>query len=145
MQPSLPLSGLAILVIEDSAAIAMDLSDGLRRAGARKIELKASAYQARKRLASLPAPDIVLLDNALIGAETGTDLALWMREQPQLQNTLRISYSGSDPAAIRARLPDDQVFHALIVKPLPLAALVQQLALLLQQRQDRDNAVATQD
>ncbi|NTV64823.1 MAG: response regulator [Oscillochloris sp.] len=133
MQPSLlPLRGLSILIVEDSAEIAFDLSDGLRQAGAASVELKASVRQARKRLETPPPPSIVLLDNNLVGVETGLDLALWIRTQPRLTQALRISYSGSDPAQIQANCPDSHVFHALIIKPIPLPTLITQIADLAQ-------------
>lgn len=129
---SFPLHGLSILIVEDSAEIALGLSEGLRQAGAQRVELKASARQARRRLESDPLPTIILLDNSLVGGETGLDLALWMRTQPRLANLLRVSYSGSDPGQLRAQWPDSQVFHAVIVKPVPLPNLIAQLTDLVQ-------------
>lgn len=123
------LAGLHILVVEDMCETALSLSSGLRRAGgAASVEVKASVWQARQRLMVQPVPDMVLLDNVLIGEESGLDLALWMREQPHLQHTIRISYSGSDLTMLQARCPDDTVFHGWIIKPVPLTHLIDQLA-----------------
>lgn len=121
------LAGLRIVIVEDTAEMALMLSEGLRRAGAISVEIKASARQARKRLVQTPVPDMVLLDNNLTGEETGLDIALWMREQPALAKTLRISYSGSDMNTLRARCPDDSVFHAMLFKPIPLPTLIETL------------------
>ncbi len=122
------LKGLRILIIEDSAGIAMDVSSGFRMAGARTVEVKASMRQAKKRLAEEPLPDIALIDYNIVGEETGLDLALWMRSQSTLSHILRILYSGSDMANVRAKLPDSDVFHQMIAKPAPLAVLIQQIA-----------------
>jgi CheY-like chemotaxis protein len=122
------LEGLRILIVEDTADTAMSLSVGLRRAGAASVELKASVFQARRRLQQPPSPDLVLIDNDLFGKETGMDLAHWMREQPNLTNTLRISFSGSDPELLKNRWSDEQLFHAIISKPTRLESLVEQLA-----------------
>lgn len=122
-----PLQGLHILVVEDVAELALDMSNGLRRMGAAKVELKASARQARKRLLQEPIPDVVLLDHRLVGDETGLDIALWMREQVILHRTARIAYSGTDLATLQASWPDEHVFHGVVSKPAPLEVLVQQI------------------
>lgn len=121
-----PLDGIRILVVEDLADLALAVSDGLRRMGA-TVELKASARQARNRLLQDPVPQVVLLDHRLVGHETGLDLALWMRAQPGLQQTARISYSGTDPATLRQGWPDAQVFHQVISKPTSLSVLVEHI------------------
>ncbi|NJP07364.1 MAG: response regulator [Chloroflexaceae bacterium] len=126
-----PLQGVSLLLVEDAADIALSLSEVFRYAGAAKVEIKASARQARKRLVVDPAPDMVLLDQHIAGGETGVQLALWMREQPGLHQTLRISYSGSDPDELRNQCPDNQVFHAIITKPIPIPHLVEALTNLL--------------
>lgn len=120
-----PLTGVRILVIEDIAELALDVSDGLRRMGAVAVELKASARQTRNRLQQQPVPDVVLIDHRLVGNETGLDIALWMREQPELRQTMRISYSGTDLATLRANWPDEQVFHRVVSKPAALHILVE--------------------
>ncbi len=126
MTTQTPLDGIRILVVEDVAEMAFNVSDGLRRMGA-IVEIKASARQARKRLLQDPVPHVVLLDHCLVGNETGQDLALWMRAQPGLQQTLRISYSGIDLATLRQDWPDAQVFHQVVSKPTSLTMLVQQI------------------
>ncbi|NJK81272.1 MAG: response regulator [Chloroflexaceae bacterium] len=125
------LEGVRILVVEDTADVALGLSEGLRRAGALTVEIKASARQARRRLEQEPLPDLVLLDQHITGEETGLDIALWMREQPALQQIVRVSYSGTNPEDLRTRCPDDTVFHALITKPIPIPQLIEKLAALL--------------
>lgn len=127
MTTPLPLNGLRILVIEDMADMALNVSEGLRRMGAATVELKASGRQAKKRLLQEPVPDVVLLDHRLVGDTTGLEIALWMREQAMLQQTARISYSGTDPATLQAEWPDEQVFHGVVQKPAALDALVQQI------------------
>ncbi len=121
-----PLDGVRILVVEDLADLALAVSDGLRRMGA-VVELKASARQARKRLLQDPVPQAVLLDHRLVGNETGLDLALWMRAQPGLQQTARISYSGTDPVTLRRDWPNAQVFHRVVSKPTSLSVLVEHI------------------
>lgn len=137
-----PLEGLHIFIVEDTAELAFDLSEGLRLAGASSIEIKASMRQAKKRLQQPPAPDVALLDFNLVGSETGLELALWMREQPLLYHTLRISYSGSDSAALRAQLPDDRVYHAIVTKPVPLATLIEHIARVIEANRVQDIAQA---
>lgn len=127
------LRGLIILVVEDNPATALILTQGLRRSGTHLVEIKASAGQARKRLEEEPVPHLVILDDNLSGTITGTDLALWMRDQPALQDTLRVSYSFADHEYIQARLPDDAVYHDIITKPILLQDLVNRLAALCQQ------------
>lgn len=123
-----PLEGLRILVVEDMADMALSLSEGLRRAGAITVEIKASGRQVRRRLMQPPAPDLVVLDQNIVGEETGMDIAYWMREQEELRHTLRVSYTGTYPELIEARNAEDPVFHAIITKPLPLPMLVEKLA-----------------
>lgn len=131
MQQPQPLVGVRILVVEDAAELALSLSEGLRRAGAVSVEIKASARQARKRLMQLPVPDLALLDYNLTGDETGLDIALWMREQPALLHTRRILYSASDFNAVRELCPDAEVFHAMIPKPVSLPFLIDKLSLFM--------------
>jgi len=121
-----PLDGIRILVVEDVIELALAVSDGLRRMGA-VVELKASARQARKRLLQDPVPQVVLLDHRLVGNETGLDLALWMREQPRLQQTARISYSGTDLASLCAGWLNTHVFHQVVSKPASLDMLMQHI------------------
>lgn len=123
-----PLDGICILIVEDAADVAFDVSEGLRLAGARSVEVKASVRQAKKRLMHEPVPDVALLDFNVVGDETGIDLALWMREQPALQHTLRISYSASDPVMLQIKLPDTTLYHRIITKPVPLMKLIEQVA-----------------
>jgi CheY-like chemotaxis protein len=129
------LEGIRILIVEDTGDTAMGLSLGFRRAGALAIETRSSVAQAQKRLAQEPAPDVVLLDNQLEGDETGIELALWMREQPTLNNTLRISYSAAEKEMLLAQCPDHQVFHVMLTKPLSLVEMIEQIAELVWQHQ----------
>lgn len=120
------------MVVEDTPDTAMGLSLGLRRAGALSIEARSSVSQAQKRLVEPPAPDVVLIDNKLMDEATGLELALWMREHPLLHNTLRVSFSGFDPALLSSQFPDDKVYHAMITKPVSLRELIDRLATLLE-------------
>lgn len=71
-----------------------------------------------------------MIDFNLAGGETGMDLAGWMREQPALQHTVRISYSGSD---VRSRLSDKYLYHHIVTKPVPLATLLEEILYTRQQ------------
>ncbi len=56
-----------------------------------------------------------------------------MREQPELRQTVRISYSGTDLATLRAGWPDEQVFHRVVSKPAALDMLAQEIVVALQE------------
>lgn len=126
------LAGLHILIVENEATVALHLSEGLRRAGARTVEIKASAWQARQRLEQPPTPDIAILDYDITGQETGVDVALWMRQQPALQRTRRILYTGSDIELLSRQFPDNHLFHLILSKPLSIITLIEQIAALNQ-------------
>jgi CheY-like chemotaxis protein len=89
--------------------------------------------QVQQRLALPPRPDIILIDVHIVGDQSGLDVARWLRQQPTLQHTLRILHTSADPEMIQQQSPDDQLFHAIISKPVPLHSLIEQLARLLQQ------------
>ncbi len=129
------LEGVRILIVEDTDDTALGLSLGFRRTGALAVETCSTAAQARNRLEQEPWPDVVLVDNRLNGEETGIQLALWMREQPALAGTLRVSYSATDAETIQSRCPDHQVFHAMMTKPVSLAEMTEHLAELVWQHQ----------
>lgn len=140
MTEQLPLNGMRILVLEDMADLALSVSEGLRRMGAQKVELKASARQAKKRLLQEPIPDVVLLDHRLVGDTTGLDVALWMREQAELRHTARISYSGTDLATLQSEWPDNEVFHCVVKKPASLDVLVRHIVQAIESIADREPA-----
>lgn len=129
------LRGLRLLVVENDARTALHLSEAFRRAGVQRIEIKASAWQARQRLQQEPIPHVVLLDYSIVGEDTGLDVALWMREQPALVGTLRILYTGTDVEKIETRLPDDTVFQRILHKPLPLPTLIEEVAAVVRSQQ----------
>jgi response regulator RpfG family c-di-GMP phosphodiesterase len=131
--PRAALQGLHILLIEDSVEMVTNLSAFFRAQGARLVEAQPSALRAKKRLQSPPVPDIVLLDFRLNGSMTGTDLALWMREQPHLAQVLRVSFTAVAREHALRGAPDDRVYHAMLQKPVRLATLVEQMAALLRQ------------
>jgi response regulator RpfG family c-di-GMP phosphodiesterase len=128
------LQGLHFLLIEDSVDMVTNLSSFFRAQGARLVESQPSALRAKKRLQSPPAPDVVLLDFKLNGSLTGTDLALWMREQPHLARVLRVSFTAVTRERALRGAPDEGVYHAMIQKPVRLAALVEQIANLRRER-----------
>jgi CheY-like chemotaxis protein len=128
------LQGRHILLIEDSVEMVTSLSAFFRAQGARLVEAQPSALRAKKRLASPPVPDLVLLDYRLNGSMTGTDLALWMREQPHLAQVIRVSFSAVAREHALRGAPDEGVYHAMIQKPVRLATLVEQMATLLRER-----------
>jgi hypothetical protein len=70
------------------------------------------------------------MDHRLVGNETSLDLALWMRAQPGLQRTVRISSSDTDPATLRQGWPDAQAFHQVVSKPTSLRVLLEHIATL---------------
>lgn len=129
------LRGLRLLVVENDARTAMHLSEAFRRAGVQRVEIKASAWQARQRLQQPPVPHVVLLDYSIVGADTGLDVALWMREQPALAQTVRILYTGTDVEQLQARLPDEHVFQRILHKPLSLPTLIEQVAAVVREQQ----------
>ncbi len=124
------LTGLHIVLVEDDPHIGMALSSGLRACGAASVQIKASARQIKRLLCdrTRPLPHVVILDNDIVGDESGTDVAHWMCEQPHLADCVRISYSGTDPDALRAALTDPTIYHAMIVKPQPIEALASRIA-----------------
>jgi len=130
----LPLAGLHIVVVEDDAHVALDVQTGLRWAGAAAVDVAVTARQVQQRLALPPGPDIVLIDFYIGGDQFGLDVARWLRRQPTLQHTLRILHTSADLGMIRQQSPDDQLFHAVISKPVPLHSLIEQLTRVLQQR-----------
>lgn len=128
------LSGLHILLIEDASDLAASLSVFFRRAGARRVDVHRDAQSAQRQLKEMPAPDIVLLDYRLNGRMTGTELAAWMRQQPHLGETLRVSFSSAAREVVLSRAPDQGVYHAMISKPMRLAKVVAQIGELAQKR-----------
>lgn len=128
-----PLAGRSILVVEDDPDVAFDLSEGLRLAGAAMVDIKASMRQACRRLTRSALPDVVIIDHDLATEDTGTAFALWLRSYDVTNQTLRVSYSGSEPETVRETWPDDQVCHLVITKPVDLVDLVGQIAAAWQQ------------
>jgi len=128
-----PLAGRSILVVEDDLDVAFDLSEGLRLAGAAMVDIKASMRQACHRLTRSALPDVVIIDHDLATEDTGTAFALWLRSYDVSNQTLRVSYSGSEPETVRETWPDDQVCHLVITKPVDLVDLVEQIATAWQQ------------
>jgi len=129
MQQIHPLiAGLSILVVEDDPEVALDLCEGLRLAGAARVDIKASARQARSRLMQASLPDVVIVDNDLAHGETGVTFALWLRDYDTAGQTLRVSYSGSEPEVLRESWPDDDVYHLVVTKPVDLHKLAQHIA-----------------
>src|SRR5512145_993654 len=96
--PQKPLTGLRILVVEDAVSLALGTADWLHELGA-MIDVRASVVQAKKRLIEAPF-DMVVIDYHLAGSATGTDLAVWMRDHPDLQQIVRVSLSGTEPQHI---------------------------------------------
>src|SRR5512145_1652576 len=119
-----PLLGYRILVVEDTVQTALRTLAWIERMGA-EADVRASVAQAKRRL-SEAAFDLVVIDYQLIGNATGTDLALWMRDQPDLQQILRVSYSGSEPHQILEGVPED-TYHKVIPKTTRARDLIQQL------------------
>jgi hypothetical protein len=56
-----------------------------------------------------------------------------LRSYDVTNQTLRVSYSGSEPETVRETWPDDQVCHLVITKPVDLVDLVGQIAAAWQQ------------
>jgi CheY-like chemotaxis protein len=130
MQQMKPLmAGLSILVVEDDPEVELDMCEGLRLAGAAWVDIKASARQARARLMQTNLPDVVIIDNDLAHGETGMSFALWLRDYDTARQTLRVSYSGSEPEVLREAWPDDDVYHLVVTKPVDLRHLAQHIAL----------------
>src|SRR5512145_1300732 len=124
-----PLAGMRILVVEDTANLALGTADWLRRLGA-TVDVRASVVQAKKRLEQV-AFDLVVLDYNLVGSATGTDLAIWMLNHPDLKHILRVSLSGADPYQILQDAPEG-VYHAVIAKTVPIRELTQRILALFQ-------------
>lgn len=77
-----------ILLVEDDAASRELLSDWLTREG---YDAQATSnLDSARALLLRAAPDVVLLDIGL-GAESGLDLAIWMRQQKKLTRTYLIN------------------------------------------------------
>src|SRR5512145_2880069 len=105
MDEQKPLSGIHVLVVEDKVPTAGGTCDWLRRMGA-IVDVRASVMQAKKRLMEVPF-DLAIIDYQLVGSATGTDLAIWMRDQSDLRHILRVSYSGIETQQVLAGAPDD--------------------------------------
>jgi CheY-like chemotaxis protein len=131
---TLPLAGLHVVVVDDDRQVAEDVGTGLRWAGVASVDVAVTARQVQQRLLCPPIPHIVLIDFWLIGQQTGLDVALWLREQPALQYAIRVLYTSADVPVIQRLCPDDQVFHAIISKPVALPSLIEQLARLVPPR-----------
>lgn len=127
------LQGLSILIVEDDPEVALDMSEGLRLVGAAWVDIKASARQARHRLLQGLLPDVVIIDNDLATHERGVAFALWLRDYDTARQTLRVSYSGSEPETLREMWPDDAVYHLVVTKPIDLFDLAEQIATARQQ------------
>jgi CheY-like chemotaxis protein len=140
--PPIGLKGLLILVVEDSTETAFALERLFRQYGAFKVELRASVGQALQRMndPTQPTPDLVVIDNHLVGERKGLELALEMRKQPALQHIKRVSYSSVAEEDIRKAAaphdsPDNPVYHAIVSKPQKTAVLVRHMAELLKMQQ----------
>lgn len=112
-EDELPLAGLRVLLIEDSGDLAAGFREGLRMVGCKRVVHCGTIVAAQRLLApDQPLFDIALIDHNL-GRERGTTLAAWMREQPHLAVTIRVSYS----ATSRERIVGESQagdFHALL-------------------------------
>jgi hypothetical protein len=105
-----------VLLVEDSGDLAAGFREGLRLVGCTPV-----AY-CSTIAAGQPPFDIALIDHNL-GRERGTTLAAWMRLQPHLATTKRVSYSATSRERIVGESqPGD--FHAHRATHSLLVALV---------------------
>ena len=109
----LPLKGLRVLLVEDSGDTAEAFQEGLQLAGCDHVASCGTIAAAKALLAPGKPPfDIALIDHNL-GRERGSTLAAWMRQQPHLVGTRRISYSASPrERVVGESAPGD--FHAVL-------------------------------
>ena len=125
---TLALAGRSIVILEDSGDIHYQLQLALKVAGAASVQCCATLRQTRAALATdLPAPAAVLIDHYL-GLRTGAELAVWMRQQPHLQQTWRVSYSEA-PAESIERSANADAYH-LIWRKRDMLELIADLAAL---------------
>jgi hypothetical protein len=108
-----PLAGLRVLLVEDSGDLAAGFREGLRMVGCTRVVHCGIIAAAQRLLApGQPLFDIALIDHNL-GRERGSTLASWMRLQPHLVTTKRVSYSATSRERIVGESqPGD--FHALL-------------------------------
>jgi CheY-like chemotaxis protein len=129
MNPSArPLEGLYLLIVEDAGITAVNIVRILQERGGACAEIVSSRAQAQQRLEAARF-DLVLLDHGLGAGDRGTDIALWLKHHPRedLQQIIRVSYSGADHDVILKGVPEQDVntvFTAMYTKPVPLRELM---------------------
>jgi CheY-like chemotaxis protein len=128
-----PFEGRRILVVDDNPTNIKLLSIALEYLGAAAVATATTISTAQQLLTSAPAPDLALLDHRLSATETSITLANWMRTQPHLQRTVRVSLSSTPPEVIMQGQPAD-LFAGFLSKPVGWRSLANRLLSLLPAR-----------
>ncbi len=113
-----------ILLVEDEAIIALDLSRKLQDSGYRVMGTAATGEDAAAR-ALRDHPDVVLMDNHLAGPMDGIEAALRIRAQSDVPVIFMTGYLRDDTFRERVR-PVRPI--ACLDKPVALAELLKALA-----------------
>lgn len=121
-----------VLIVEDEASIAMDLQDILESNGYAVCGIAYSYDQAVSLLAA-KQPDVVLLDIALKGRETGLDVAKVITEKYSIPFVFLTSFIDSDTVATAVDLKPS----SYLVKPFKEKDIVPSIVLALSQRPDK--------
>lgn len=128
-----------ILIVEDELIIAREIRRALTGLGYRVSGLAASAAEARAALAEA-APDLVLMDVRIDGAEDGVQLAAWVRDTYALPVVFLTAFS--DVATLE-RIKTAEPY-GYIVKPFDDKDLRNNIELALQ-RHAKDRELSRQE
>jgi DNA-binding NarL/FixJ family response regulator len=103
---------LRVLVVEDDALIAMDLSVSISQLGGEIVDVSATAHDATRLVAEL-RPDVVLMDVRLRGEPDGIEAARIIQEGGSTPVTFVTGNSDSDTLRRMGQLSGAQI----ILKP----------------------------
>lgn len=140
MQPPMNTERDRVLIVEDEAIVAMEISDRLTSMGYAVIG-PASTGSAAIELALAEHPDIVLMDVRLKGSMDGPEAAALIREKLDVPFVFLTAYADDATLARVKRIEP----HAYIIKPLEERSLAITLHLALHRhRAAQERAIAEQ-
>ncbi|MBO0323645.1 LytTR family transcriptional regulator DNA-binding domain-containing protein [Muricauda sp. CAU 1633] len=84
-----------VLIVEDVAITAMDISIGLSESGYQIVGIAPTAYRAQQLLLENPSVDIILIDIVLKGGLDGIELARFINEKHQIPFVFLTSHADS--------------------------------------------------